>query len=126
MTKTTPLRVSLSAMALIAAAAPATGEASFALSLDIGGQDTVRAVRYSCADGTELNVQYINAGANALAIMPLGGEELIFVNVVAASGARYVNGTREWWTKGDDASLRDTASDADAVECTDASSAEGD
>ena len=43
--------------------------------------------------------------------------ELIFVNVISASGARYVSGARTWWVKGDDAILTDDMSDAEPVTC---------
>ncbi len=109
------------AAVIAAAPAPALAGATVSLPLEMGPEDTIMSVRYSCADGTELVVQYINSRANALAIMQLAGEDLIFVNVIAGSGARYVSGAREWWTKGDEGSLRNKMSGADAVTCTDMS-----
>ncbi len=105
----------------IGAAPTLAGGSPLSLSLEMGPQDEVRAIRYSCADGSELNVQYINSQANALAFMRLAGQDLIFVNVVSASGARYVAGAREWWTKGAEGSLRNEMSGADPVTCTDMS-----
>ncbi len=111
------------ATAMAVGPAPALAGGPLSLSLEMGPQDEVRAIRYSCADGTELNVQYINSRANALALMRLAGQDLIFVNVVSGSGARYVSGAREWWTKGAEGSLRNETSGADAVTCTDMSGA---
>lgn len=116
----------IAALTLSLAAAPAMAGATLSLPLELGAEDNVRSVVYSCADGTELTVQYINARANALAIIPLAGEELIFVNVMSGSGARYVSGAREWWTKGDDATLRDEMSEAGPVECSDKAAKTGD
>ncbi|WP_113910485.1 MliC family protein [Roseovarius dicentrarchi] len=107
------------AAALATGAAPALAGAPLSLSLQMGQQDSVNAVRYSCTDGTELTVQYVNSGANALAVMRLAGDDLIFVNVISGSGARYVSGAREWWTKGAEATLRNETMGADAVTCTD-------
>lgn len=111
----------LAAVMAINAAPTLAGGSPLSLSLEMGPQDEVRAIRYSCADGTELNVQYINSRANSLAVMRLAGQDLIFVNVVSGSGARYVSGAREWWTKGAEGSLRSETSDADPVTCSDMS-----
>ncbi len=100
-------------------AAPALAGAPLSLSLKMGPQDELRSIRYSCNDGTELNVQYINIGANALAMIRLAGDDLIFVNVISGSGARYVSGAREWWTKGAEATLRNEATGAGPVTCSD-------
>jgi len=43
------------------------------------------------------SVEYINGGGNSLAIVPIEGKSLIFVNVVAGSGARYVAKQYTWW-----------------------------
>ncbi len=107
------------AAVLAMGAAPALAGAPLSLSLQMGPQDELRSIRYSCNDGTELNVQYINTGANALAVMRLAGDDLIFVNVISGSGARYVSGAREWWTKGAEATLRNETTGADPVTCSD-------
>ncbi|PVA10971.1 hypothetical protein DC366_04075 [Pelagivirga sediminicola] len=119
-----PARFALAALAAVMLpAAPALAGAVVALPLDLGSQGTVSSAVYSCSDGTELNVQYINTDANALAIIPLAGEELIFVNVVSGSGARYVNGAREWVTKGDDGMLNDELAQTEALKCSDKAAA---
>ena len=63
-------------------------------------------------------MQYINAGENSLALIPVDGTERVFVATVSASGARYVSGAHEWWSKGDGATLDDTMTDDPAVDCT--------
>ena len=79
--------------------------AQLALTLPLPSDATVTAARYQCDDGRDLAVRYVDAGANSLAIIPLEGEEMVFVSVVAASGARYVSGMWEWWGKGEEATL---------------------
>ena len=114
----------IAAAVLALMVSPALAGASVALSLEMGPRDEVHSVRYSCADGSELTVQYINSADNALAILQLAGEKLIFVNVVAGSGARYGNGAREWWTKGSEGTLRNQMTEAGPVSCTDTSAAQ--
>jgi membrane-bound inhibitor of C-type lysozyme len=60
------------------------------------------------ADGVALGlpsgpftVEYLNAGENHLAVLPVHGQALIFANVIAASGARYAAGRYIWWDAGD-------------------------
>ncbi|WP_378947049.1 MliC family protein [Paracoccus sp. R86501] len=79
--------------------------AQMALTLPLPSDATVTATQYQCDGGRDLAVRYVNAGANRLAVIPLEGEELLFANVVAASGARYVSGMWQWWVKGKQATL---------------------
>lgn len=60
------------------------------------------------ADGVALGlpagpftVEYLNAGENHLAVLPLHGKQLVFANVISASGARYAAGRYIWWDAGD-------------------------
>lgn len=60
------------------------------------------------ADGVSLGlpsgpftVEYINAGENHLAVLPVHGKQLILANVISASGARYAAGRYIWWDAGD-------------------------
>lgn len=95
-------------------AAPPTAAADLTLTLS-STSDIERTVAiYQCDNGEGFRVQYINAAPNFLALVPVEGEMHVFVTTVAASGARYVSGPYEWWTKGDDATLKDlqTAEDA--------------
>lgn len=95
---------------LLSAQAHATGTA---LQLNIttqSGEFEQRVTRYDCAAETPLEVSYINAAPNFLALVPIADEPqpLVFVAVMAASGARYASGKWVWWTKGSEASLYDT------------------
>ena len=60
------------------------------------------------ADGVALGlpsgpftVEYLNAGENHLAVLPVHGQALVFTNVISASGARYAAGRYIWWDAGD-------------------------
>jgi membrane-bound inhibitor of C-type lysozyme len=46
-------------------------------------------------------VEYLNAGENHLAILPLHGKSMVFANVISGSGARYAAGRYIWWDAGD-------------------------
>jgi membrane-bound inhibitor of C-type lysozyme len=46
-------------------------------------------------------IEYLNAGENHLAVLPLHGQALIFTNVISGSGARYAAGRYIWWDAGD-------------------------
>lgn len=97
----TPRFVSLLATALLATPAlgqPHLGAVRFA-------QDV--AVRYRCDDNKTLGVRYLNGPDNHVALIKLDGKPLLFVNVMSGSGARYVAGRYEWWTKGDEGNMRD-------------------
>lgn len=59
------------------------------------------------ADGVALGlpagpftVQYLNAGENHLAVLPVHGQALVFASVISASGARYAAGRYVWWDAG--------------------------
>jgi membrane-bound inhibitor of C-type lysozyme len=65
-------------------------------------------VQYQCAGGKSLSVRYFNSDDNHLALLRVQGKSLLFVTTVAASGARYVAQQYEWWSKGNEGTLRDT------------------
>ncbi len=67
----------------------------------------VRTVRYQCDGARTLTVRYFNSPDNQAAILRLEGKPVLAVSVVSGSGARYVGGRYEWWTKGDEGTLRD-------------------
>lgn len=46
-------------------------------------------------------VEYLNAGENHLAILPLHGKSMVFANIISGSGARYAAGRYIWWDAGD-------------------------
>ena len=111
-----PLRA-LALLALPAGlAAPALAEPS--LSIPLGADAEITAAQYSCETGAQFPVQYVNAEPIHLALMQIDGQDRIFVNVMSGSGARYVAGEYEWWTKGDTATLRNLMQDDDGLTCT--------
>jgi membrane-bound inhibitor of C-type lysozyme len=64
--------------------------------------------KYTCATGKILQVTYWNAAnGQSFALVPVKGQQLLFVNTMAASGARYQAGSYIWWTKGPRADLYD-------------------
>ncbi|MEX1235912.1 MAG: MliC family protein [Roseovarius sp.] len=109
------------AFCTLGATGPSQAETSLSLPLPLGRDGSIQAMQYSCDDGTELSVQYVNAGSNNLALIPLKGETRIFVSVLSGSGARYVSGPSEWYSKDGEARLSDESSDAPAVTCASAS-----
>ena len=100
-----------------ALAGPALAGASLTVPLETGAEANILTGLYTCAGGEPFTVQYINAGENNLALLPVDGSERVFVLTVSASGARYVAGAQEWWTKDDSATLDDTTNNAPPVEC---------
>ncbi|WP_420342401.1 MliC family protein [Paenirhodobacter sp.] len=102
---------------LIALAGTAQAEAVLSIPLPMGAEASVTRLAYSC-DGDAIAVQYINTEANSLAILTLDGAERIFVGVTAGSGARYVSGPYEWWTKGADATLSELMTEGQPRSCT--------
>jgi membrane-bound inhibitor of C-type lysozyme len=64
-------------------------------------------VTYACEGLPQIRVEYITAGSNALAVVPVSGEALVFAGVLSGSGARYAAGPFIWWTKGPSADLYD-------------------
>ncbi len=90
------------------------------LSIEVSAEATVHSVAYSCTGGVTLPVSYVNADPNFLAIVPVDGKSIVFASVISGSGARYAAGRYEWWSKGDEASLRDLTKDENAkpiLEC---------
>jgi|SRR5580658_4760872 membrane-bound inhibitor of C-type lysozyme len=91
-------------LALLAATGDARG-ADLTLQLPGNGAFTRTVVHYKCdALGVQLGlpsgpfaVEYINASANSLAILPVSGSSLVFVSVLSASGARYAAQRYIWW-----------------------------
>lgn len=120
------MRIGLLALAMTATAGAAAAEATLSIPLELGTSGNVQSETYSCGDGDPFPVQFVNSGANALAIMEIDGEERIFVNVVSGSGARYASGPYIWWTKGNTATLENEMEQDSLVECRmdDASSPE--
>ena len=95
---------------------PATAARAAEVTVRLPGADCVqrKVVTYRCEGLGALQVEYINAGGNALAVVPVEGRKLIFAHVISASGARYAAGRYVWWTKGSEASLYDLTKGEDA------------
>lgn len=103
--------------ASLVVSAPAMAEVALTIPLPVGGEVTASAARYSCDGGEAFTVQYINAGANRLALLPVDGEDRIFVNVISGSGARYASGEYIWWSRGASATLENELSEGSLIEC---------
>ncbi len=103
---------------LILCAGAVAADVSLSLALEVDESDSVITIAYDCGGDDTLSVTYVNAGANALAIMHVEQDnDRVFVNVISASGARYVSGPYVWWTKGDKATLENTLEEANVKEC---------
>ncbi len=101
---------------LLLAASPGLAAVDLNVGINLSGDVQIVTAIYGCGEGTEpLTVKYINAAPNFLAIVPVQGEDVVFVNVVSASGAKYVSGVWEWWNKGADASLHNVTEGLDAA-----------
>lgn len=111
------LRFSILAIAMATCTGAASAQAVVSIPLNIGPTDSVSSQTYACGETAPFAVQYVNAGANALALLPIDGEDRIFVNVVSASGAKYVSGAYVWWTKGDTATLENEMAQGSLQDC---------
>ncbi|MDI6027026.1 MliC family protein [Corticibacterium sp. UT-5YL-CI-8] len=99
---------------LSTAAAQEVDASSIKLTLDPASDGEVISVDYRCGVSANVNVQYVNADPNTLAVIPVEGQSLIFVSAMSGSGARYVSGKYEWWSKGAEGTLRDLTQDENA------------
>lgn len=109
------MKAILAAVTLAALSMPAFAvETSMQLVLKLEGNAQRDVISYQC-DGIDepMTVEYINAHPIFLAVVPIEGESLIFVNVISASGARYVSGQYEWWSKGNEVSFTDAMAESD-------------
>ncbi|MGF6759368.1 MliC family protein [Paraburkholderia sp. GAS334] len=71
--------------------------------------------KYTCATGRVLQVTYWNtANGQSFALVPVKGQQLLFVNTLSASGVKYQAGSYTWWTKGPRADLYDAMNGEDA------------
>ena len=109
-----PLRL-FAAAALAALSAPVLAGASVTIGLAVTGDMERKLATYACEGHDPLIVEYLNAAPNFLALVPVGDQTLIFVNVISASGAKYESGSYVWWTKGNDATLHDITEGLDAA-----------
>jgi membrane-bound inhibitor of C-type lysozyme len=112
------MRTAVACLALLSFAAPAAAQTSFTLGLSIAGDAERKVVAYDCTptdgEATSMQVEYINAAPNFLAILPLPEGAMILATVISGSGARYAAGQYVWWSNGTEADLYDTTLGEDA------------
>lgn len=77
------------------------------LTIDLPGKAERNTVTYSCSGVPPVTVEYINAGANSLAMVNDGNATMVMVGVLSGSGARYAGQQYIWWTKGNSADFYD-------------------
>ena len=108
-------RVAFTSLATMAAS-PALAAVDIIVGINLTGDVQIVTGVLGCGEGTEpLTVKYINAQPNFFAIVPIEGEDVVMVNVVSASGAKYVSGVWEWWNKGSDGTLHNVTEGLDAA-----------
>ncbi|WP_250464215.1 MULTISPECIES: MliC family protein [unclassified Caballeronia] len=94
--------------ALLMASSVATTARAMPLTVPQIQTASTQTTRYDCKDGKSVSVQYTNArNHQSFAALTVDGRKLLFVNVIAGSGAKYVADQYTWWTKGPQANLYD-------------------
>nr|WP_244828002.1 MliC family protein [Caballeronia sp. TF1N1] len=94
--------------ALLMASSIATTARAMPLTVPQIQTASTQTTRYDCKDGKSVSVQYTNArNHQSFAALTVDGRKLLFVNVIAGSGAKYVADQYTWWTKGPQANLYD-------------------
>lgn len=101
----------------VALASAASADVSFSLGFDTEDM-AIRTIEYECDKGQPFVVHYFTSESDVLALVPVDEDHRVFVNVVSASGARYVSGRYEWWTKGENVTLTDTIKEESLLQCT--------
>ncbi len=89
----------------VLAATASLSAADIVINIGAGQAVSRRVVQYQCdANATrvglpagQFSVEYINGGANSLAVLPIAGRPLIFASVTSGSGARYAAQGYIWW-----------------------------
>lgn len=109
------MRIVVAAAPLLFLASPAFADVSIGVGLSVTGESEIKVAKYDCEGHDPLTVQYLNAAPNFLALIPIEGQMLIFVNTISASGAKYEAGQYVWWNKGSDATLSDVTEGLDAA-----------
>ncbi len=106
--KNVAIVISLSASCL--AACPVSALESGTVQLQSKNRIERTLISYDCGPAGRLDVTYVNADPNFLAILPVPKQPqpIIFVSVISGSGARYAAGKYVWWTKGNAGSLYDS------------------
>lgn len=103
------MRDAISFGALFLCLLPVTSahSADIVLLVPLDGKAEVIHSHYICEGAGDLDVRYINAASQGLAIIKVDGVDRVFVNAISGSGARYVSGSLEWWSKGEGAFMTD-------------------
>ena len=108
------MRIALAVSLMLAS--PALAAVDLNVGINLSGDVQIVTAVYGCGEGVEpLTVKYINAAPNFFAIVPIEGNDVVFVNVISGSGAKYVAGQYEWWNKGTDVTLHDVTEGLDAA-----------
>lgn len=103
---------------IVSACAASSSVAATSVSINIELDDAgLTAVDYQCSANNRLSILYVTSENDILALVPIDGEPRVFVNAVSGSGARYVAGQYEWWSKGTVGGLRDVMSDEVLLDC---------
>lgn len=89
-------------------------EVQTSITLGTGPADT-STVHYDCGQAGTRDVTYVNAPPNALALLAVEDGTRLFTTTISASGARYISGPFEWWSKGGEATLRNLTAGAESV-----------
>src|SRR6476469_480727 len=96
-----PIQIALLSLLL---ASPAVADVTFSTRVDITDDAELKTVKYDCEHHDPIVVKYLNAAPNFLALIPIEADgatkTMLFVNVISGSGAKYVAGKYEWWSKG--------------------------
>ncbi|MGS0895550.1 MliC family protein [Burkholderia stagnalis] len=105
------IRQTLAALVLAGTAVSAAHAAQ--LTVEEIDADARQLTVYQCANQPQpVRVSYWHAGnSQSFALVPVNGQRLLFVDTVSASGVRYQAGRYTWWTKGNEATLRDEIAD---------------
>lgn len=107
---TVPMANEMKKRFLVLLSASLGAQAALTMSLTVPQIQTAstQTTRYDCKDGKTVSVQYTNTrNHQSFAALTVDGRKLLFVNVIAGSGAKYVADQYTWWTKGPQANLYD-------------------
>lgn len=94
------IRQTFAALALVGSAVSVAHAAQ--LTVEEIDADAREQTIYQCANVKQpVRVSYWRAAnGQSFALVPVNGQQLLFVDTVSASGARYQAGRYTWWTKG--------------------------
>nr|WP_233865659.1 MliC family protein [Paraburkholderia adhaesiva] len=103
------------ALALVCGAATVRAHAAQLVVHEIQTQSR-HTFSYTCANGKTFKVTYLNAkNGQSFAVLPVRGQNFLFVSTIAASGVKYQADRYTWWTKGPRADLFDATAGENAA-----------